>query len=172
MSERKTQATAIRPYQEADFATLDDIRARAFAPIFRSLRSLVGPEVAAAAFAGAEDEQAELLRSICSPDSADQVFVATLEGMVVGFVSVSLDQGRKVGEIGLNAVAPAYSGRGIGTQLYLFALDEMRRAGMTIAAVSTGADPSHAAARRAYEKVGFSRTAPTQWMYASLPSDD
>jgi hypothetical protein len=39
---------------------------------------------------------------------------------------------------------------------------------MRIATVGTGADASHAPARRAYAKSGFDRIIPDQWMYRLL----
>ena len=44
---------------------------------------------------------------------------------------------------------------GIGTALNLAALREMKAAGLRLAEVATGGDESHAPARRAYEKAGF-----------------
>ncbi|MEM8646439.1 MAG: GNAT family N-acetyltransferase, partial [Pseudomonadota bacterium] len=87
---------------------------------------------------------------------------------IVGFVSITLDHTTLLGEIGLNAVHPSQCGRGYGTQLYTHALDVMRQAGMKAASVGTGADPSHAPARRAYQKAGFGPTLPNQWMYRTL----
>ena len=63
---------------------------------------------------------------------------------------------------------PDYAGRGIGTALYDFALDRMSAAGIRVATVSTGADPSHAAARRAYTRAGFSAEIPSVWMCCDL----
>jgi hypothetical protein len=39
---------------------------------------------------------------------------------------------------------------------------------MRVATVGTGGDPSHAPARRAYEKAGFDREIPSVWMYRPL----
>lgn len=36
------------------------------------------------------------------------------------------------------------------------------------ATVGTGGDPSHAAARRAYEKAGFDAVIPSVWMFRKL----
>jgi GNAT superfamily N-acetyltransferase len=96
------------------------------------------------------------------------VFVAQAGPEIVGFMAVSLDLEKKVGEIGLNAVHPDWSGQGIGTQLYAFAVEFMREVGMAVAAVGTGGDPSHAAARRAYEKAGFDAGIPSVWLYKRL----
>ena len=54
------------------------------------------------------------------------------------------------------AVDPDRQKRGVALALTNFALDEMKRRGMTMAMVETGADPGHAPARRTYEKAGFS----------------
>ncbi len=86
----------------------------------------------------------------------------------MGFVAVSLDKETRVGEIGLNAVHPDLSGRGIGTRLYRHAIEVMKAAGMKVASVGTGGDPSHAPARRAYEKAGFGPAIPSIWMYRAV----
>ena len=158
----------IRPYEASDLDELQEIRALAFEPVFRSFRDIVGPSIAEIALASAETEQAGLLADLCKPDTPQKVFVAMLETKIVGFVSISLDHTQKVGEIGLNAVHPGFAGQGIGTELYEFALGEMRAAGMKVATVGTGGDPSHAPARRAYEKAGFGPSIPSLWMYRSL----
>ncbi len=158
----------IRPFQAADLDELQQIRALAFEPLFRSFRQIVGTSIAEIALAAAEAEQAKLLNDLCDPKSPQQMFVAVVDGRIVGFVSVSLDDEQKVGEIGLNAVHPDYAGRGIGTQMYAFALGKMKEAGMLVASVGTGGDVSHAPARRAYEKAGFGPSIPSLWMYRRL----
>ncbi len=89
-------------------------------------------------------------------------------GRIVGFVSVRLNVETRVGEIGLNAVDPAHAGKGIGSAMYEFALARMKTAGMKVATVGTGGDPSHAPARRAYRKVGFDLEIPSVWMFKKL----
>ncbi|MBX2805015.1 MAG: GNAT family N-acetyltransferase [Hyphomicrobiales bacterium] len=160
----------IRAFEVDELSHLDDIRRLAFAPVFASFRQIVGPSIAETAFAAAEAEQAELLKTICDPNTPDQVFIGVRDGVIAGFVSLTLNHETKVGEIGLNAVRPDCSGQGVGTALYEFALQEMRKAGMAIATVGTGGDESHTAARRAYEKVGFRAEAaiPSLWMYRKL----
>lgn len=72
------------------------------------------------------------------PESGWEVYAAELAGTVVGFVSVQLNPDTHVGEIGLNAVHPAYSGRGVGTAMYNFAISRMKEVGMRVATVATG----------------------------------
>ena len=164
----KQLSVRIRPFVDGDLDRLQDIREAAFIPVFRSFRDIVGPDIAAVALATAEKEQAELLANLCAPDSPEKVFVAILYEQLVGFVAISLDHKAKTGEISLNAVHPDFAGQGIGTELYSFVLREMKSAGMEVATVGTGGDPSHVPARRAYEKVGFGPTIPNQYMYKRL----
>jgi GNAT superfamily N-acetyltransferase len=83
-------------------------------------------------------------------------------------VAIRLDRDTRAGEIGLNAVDPARAGAGIGTAMYEFAVRFMQQAGMRVATVATGGDPSHAPARRAYQKAGFDVQFPSVWMCRKL----
>lgn len=158
----------IRTYAPADLPALQTIRAAAFAPVFASFRSLVGPEIAALGLATAEQEQADLLDAIAKPDSGHAIAVAEANGVIIGFVSWKPNIAPGIGEITLNAVHPSYGGKGIGTALYEHALAALKAAGMQLATVGAGGDPSHEAARRAYEKVGFSTHIPSIYMYRKL----
>jgi ribosomal protein S18 acetylase RimI-like enzyme len=163
----------IRTYAPADLPALQAVRAAAFAPVFTSFRSIVGPEIAAFGLASAEKEQADLLDAIAKPGSGHAVAVAIIEGApneerLVGFVSWKTDAATKIGEITLNAVHPDHGGKGIGTALYEHAVAALKSAGMALATVGTGGDPSHEPARRAYQKVGFNVHIPSIYMYRKL----
>ncbi len=158
----------IRTYAPADLPALHTVRAAAFAPVFASFRSIVGPEIAALGLAHAETEQADLLDSIAKPDSGHTVAVAEIDGVIAGFISWKTGAATKIGEITLNAVHPDHGGRGIGAALYEHALAALKSAGMALATVGTGGDPSHAPARRVYEKVGFNVHLPSIYMYRKL----
>lgn len=158
---------AIRAYATADLPALQAIRQAAFAPVFQSFRAITGPDIAAIAFATADEEQARLLADICAANP-QQVLVAGTDDVIAGFVSYTLDHAAGIGEIGLNAVHPDCAGRGIGTALYDHVLAIMRAAGMKLATVGTGGDPSHAPARRAYEKAGFGPAVPSVYLYRLL----
>ena len=147
---------------------MHEIREAAYKPVFQSFRSIVGEKIALVAFSSVEREQAELLNQICEAKSSHTVFVVEHGSEIVAFCSVTVDQKSKVGVIDLNAVHPDYQGRGIGTWMYEFALDRLRAAGMNVATVGTGGDPSHAPARRAYEKAGFGPGIPSIYLYRSL----
>jgi ribosomal protein S18 acetylase RimI-like enzyme len=158
----------IRPFRPGDLPAMQRVRCAAFEPVFRSFRGIVGEAIAALAFAQADAEQAGLLDGICGADSTHDVLVATIGGEVVGFVSFTIDAGRRTGEIGLNAVHPGQAGRGIGTRMYEHAMASMRARGVALATVGTGGDPSHAPARRAYGKAGFGPAIPSVTLYRLL----
>ena len=151
-----------------DAARLDAIRAAAFAPVFASFRAVLGDEVYELAQRREDEAQGALLSSLLLPDSIWEVFVVEAGDEIAGFVAVRLDRETHVGEIGLNAVAPERAGKGVGTAMYDFAVEHMKRAGMKVATVATGADPSHAPARRAYRKAGFDVEFPSVWMCRKL----
>lgn len=158
----------IRPYTPADLPALHAIRTAAFAPVFASFRNIVGPDIAALGLTTAEQEQADLLDAIAKPDSGHTIAVAETGATITGFVSWKPNVAPGIGEITLNAVHPDHGGKGIGTALYEHALAALKAAGMQLATVGTGGDPSHAPARRAYEKTGFSVHIPSIYMYRKL----
>lgn len=159
-----TGPVTLRPAGADDLPCLQRIRAAAFAPVFASFRAMLGDALYEAVQAREDRAQAELLGELVTPGSEWELYVTEVAGAVVGFVAVRLDAQTRVGEIGLNAVHPDHAGQGIGTAMYRFALRRMKEVGMTAATVATGGDPSHAPARRAYEKAGFAARIPSVWM--------
>jgi ribosomal protein S18 acetylase RimI-like enzyme len=158
----------IRPALAGDLPRLEEIRQAAFAPIFASFRAMLGEEIYKLAQAGEDESQGKLLASLLAPDSGWEVYAAELDDIVAGFMAIILNRETLSGEIGLNAVHPEHAGRGIGTKMYDFAIARMQETGMRVATVSTGGDPSHAPARRAYEKAGFIAQVPSVWMCRKL----
>lgn len=154
----------IRRVEDADESALEAVRRAAFEPVFASFRALLGDEIYELAQAKEDAGQADVLRGLLASDSGWDVFVAVKDAEVTGFVAVKVDAATRVGEIGLNAVHPTHAGHGIGTALYEYALEHMKRGGARVATVATGGDASHAAARRAYEKVGFNAVVPSVWL--------
>ena len=158
----------MRPARADDLPHLDEVRQAAFAPIFAAFRSMLGEDIYALAQAREDAAQGELLISLLAPESGWKVYAAERGGTVVGFVAIRLNHDTHVGEIGLNAVHPAHAGQGVGTSMYDFAIARMQEAGMHVATVATGGDPSHAPARRAYEKAGFAVHIPSVWLCRKL----
>ena len=162
------QPDHFRRARPEDAARLQAIRREAFAPVFASFRAILGDEIYDLAQRREDEAQEHLLTSLMAADSGWELFVAEANEEIVGFVSVHLDRETRVGEIGLNAVDPAHAGKGIGTSMYELALAHMKEAGMAVATVGTGGDPSHAPARRAYVKAGFDVEIPSVWMCRKL----
>jgi len=164
----RRQNVVLRPAGTDDLPRLEEVRQAAFAPVFASFRSILGEDIYNLAQAREDEAQGALLAALLAPASHWEVYVADRDGIVVGFVSVQLNLDTQVGEIGLNAVHPAYAGKGIGTAMYNFAITRMKEAGMRVATVATGGDASHAPARRAYEKAGFTVQIPSVWLCRKL----
>lgn len=93
-----------------DLNLLDSLRQESFAPIFASFRKILGEEIYELAQRREDEDQKEILASMFSKDSEWKLFVAALDSEIVGFVSIQINMETTVGEIGLNAVKPSYSG--------------------------------------------------------------
>lgn len=150
--------------QKEDIDHLEAIRAIAFQPIFDSFRSILGDTIYEYAQLPEDEAQRDLLKSLFEKNSIWKTWKVNLEEKTIGFISIRMDESAKVGEIGLNAIHPNYSNKGIGTQMYNFAVEVMKNAGMKVATVATGGDPSHLSARKAYRKAGFTVEIPSVWM--------
>jgi predicted kinase/GNAT superfamily N-acetyltransferase len=159
---------ALRPFQAPDRDAVQDIRRRAFQPVWESFRKLLGDDIFQAEYDDADESQASYLDSLCQDESGKEVYVLLLSGHVVGFVGLSADLDRKRGQIDLNAVAPEHQGKGGGQFMYAFAVGRLIELGAAVVRVSTGNDSSHGPARRAYEGVGFDAAIPTITMYRLL----
>ena len=88
-------------------------------------------------------------------NAPEWVLVVRDEDLVLGFVTFAIDQEKSLGTIRNNAVGKAFQGRGIATAMYRHVLEMFRESGLRYASVTTGLDPGHAPARKAYEKAGF-----------------
>jgi ribosomal protein S18 acetylase RimI-like enzyme len=159
--------TKIRAFQSDDLPVMQAIRRRAFQPIYDSFRALVGEEVFQLEFSDWDQAQGDYLQSICG-DSGKEVYVATVDEALAGFIGLAMNRACGRGEIDLNAVDPEHQGRGIGESMYKFAVRRMQSAGMKVVKVGTGGDSSHLPARKAYEKAGFSVYIPSITMYQKI----
>ena len=128
---------------------------RAWEPIFTSMRALLGDEIDR--LLHTEDWRSYQQRSVegALDDEDMHVWVAGQDGAVVAFMAVKLDVEPGLGELYMIAVDPDSQNRGVGTRMTNFATDWMRAEGMRLALIGTGGDPGHAAARRTYDKSGY-----------------
>jgi len=101
-----------------------------------------------------QDHVAESMRRAIT-QKLDTCIVAEADGRVVGWGTWELDEESSIGTVGYNGVHPDFRGQGIGTEIVRRVLQEIRSAGMRIAAVTTGLNEGHTAARAVYEKLGF-----------------
>jgi GNAT superfamily N-acetyltransferase len=145
----------IRPFDDRDAEAVVSLSLRAWAPVFASIEQAMGSEIYRRLYPeGWRASQRQAVEAVCAAQKT-RVWVAEVGASTVGFVAVEPHYERSIGEIYMLAVDPDYQGGGIGTALTEFALDWIKDAGMAVAMVETGGDPGHAAARRTYEKVGY-----------------
>jgi GNAT superfamily N-acetyltransferase len=144
----------IEPYEAHHLDAVVRLSLRAWAPVFESLQSVMDSDVFQAFYPDWRANQQTAVESVCAAEDTP-VWVALEAGSPVGFVAVKLHSEDLMGEIYMVAVDPDAQGHSIGTALTAFALDWMKKAGMSVAMVETGGDPGHAPARHTYEKLGF-----------------
>jgi ribosomal protein S18 acetylase RimI-like enzyme len=145
----------IRELRESDVDAIVELSLRAWAPVYDSLRKVLGDAIFLRLHPDWRADQAAAVRSSCCSGERD-VLVAVADGRPVGFVSVALNAFHdRMGVIDIVGVDPQYQRRRIATQLTDAATRHMKERGMDIAVVETGGDPGHAPARAAYEKSGF-----------------
>jgi ribosomal protein S18 acetylase RimI-like enzyme len=97
-----------------------------------------------------------------------QVLVSEVNGEVAGFAVYLLDQERKIGTVGNNAVDPKFRGHGIGKKQIERMMQIFREKGMKFADVTVGLNEGHAAARAVYEKAGFETVTDSRYMFRKL----
>ena len=153
--ERVIVSLRIRAYVEQDLEDIVQLSLSAWEPVFKSFRQVLGPRIYPIVYPDWRKSQREGVESACKDVERFNILVAQVDGQVVGFLAYELNQEDETGEVVLLAVNPEYQDRGIGTELNITALQEMKAAGMKLAVVRTGGDEGHAPARRSYEKAGY-----------------
>ncbi len=144
----------IRRCTEADHSAVVSLSIRAWAPVFSSLADVLGPEIFPRLHPDWRTDQRRTVEAALN-SSALQSWVAEEDEEVVGFVAISVDHERLLGEVYMIAVDSGAQRRGVGLALTEFALDELTKAKMRVAMIETGGDPGHAPARRTYERAGL-----------------
>ena len=157
----------IRKWKPADKDAIIHITLLAWEPIYKSFKNMMGEELYQSVFPDWRQEKREQLSSDLENDKIT-TFVVEKKNKVIGFINLVVHEKEEYAEIGHNAVHPDYQGQGIGTSMYEYVLDLAQEKGMDYVEVSTGGDPSHAPARRAYEKAGFSAKVPSVTYFKKL----
>ena len=143
----------IRPFHEDDLNAVIQITLLAFEPVFLSFEKILGPEIYAILYPDWHKIQIQGVKNLMNNEKF-HFWIADVDGKVVGYIAFEFYED-KTGEVQLLAVHPDYQNHGVGTELNILALRMMKEAGMKLAIVGTGGDSSHAAARRSYEKAGY-----------------
>ena len=146
---------AIRPVREDDVQDLVQLSCWPGTRSSSSFEQILGHTIYTLIWPDWKTSQRDAVETVCRDRAKTAVLVAELDGRVVGFLAYELNVQDSVGDVVLLAVHPDYQNLGIGTELNNVALEKMKEGGMKMARVETGGDPSHAPARRCYEKAGY-----------------
>ncbi len=138
MTAHQPERYEIRRFARSDRDAIQNIRKRAFESVYASWRELLGEAIFEIEYGDADQRQAEYLELVCQEDSGKEVYVLICSCRVIGFIGVSIEEDRRIGEIDLNAVDPDFQGHGAGTHLYTFAVARLRERGVSLAKVGTG----------------------------------
>ena len=146
----------IRPLVEADVEAVVAVSLQAWAPVFASFATVMGPRVFGLVYPDWRSAQARAVAEVCRADGVD-AWVADVDEHLVGFVAVrwTKEDAAPVGEVEMIAVDPAHQRAGVGSRLLDRAMTEVRARGLPLAVIATGGDPGHAPARALYERHGF-----------------
>jgi GNAT superfamily N-acetyltransferase len=145
----------IRSFTDKDLDPIVKLSLLAWKPVFRSFKRVLGPTIYPLIYPDWRKRQTEVVTTICRDREGAHTLVAEVDERVIGFVTYELDEEDETGKVLLLAVRPDHQNRGIGTELNVRALQEMKAAGMKLAEVGTGGDEGHAPARQCYEKAGY-----------------
>ena len=145
----------IRPFADEDLVPIVKLSLLAWQPVFQSFKRVLGPTIYDLIYPDWRQRQRDVVKRVCRDQEGAHTLVAEVKEEVVGFVAYELDGEDETGTVLLIAVHPDHQNRGIGTELNVRALEEMKAAGMKLAQVGTGGDEGHAPARRSYEKAGY-----------------
>ena len=158
----------IREVRPEDVEAAAAIAVAAWVPIYAHYQSVMGESIFKTLHPDWRGRKASQVRRALAPGSGVHAFVAEIGGRVVGFVTFDADAVSGVGEIDNNAVHPDAQGKGIAQAMYGRAFEAMRALGVKVVKVTTGGDPAHAPARRAYERAGFGVALPSVTYYRTL----
>jgi GNAT superfamily N-acetyltransferase len=158
----------IRLAEAEDTDAMVEIAIKAWQPVFDSFCRILGDPLFGEVYPDWRKDKASQIRRAAAPGSSVSFLVAEVDGGIRGFASWTVrfrEDGGAIAEIGNNAVDPEWQNRGIATSLYGEIIRRCREERMIAIKVTTGLDPSHAPARRAYEKAGFGPGIPmvTYW---------
>ena len=157
----------IRTARTEDIAIITDIATRAFSRIYDALEKIYGEDLFRIIVPDRKNAKTEQI-TYHALKHPEWIFVCEEKHRIVGAILFSLNHNTEIGRIGNNAVDPDCGLKGIGQQMYKAVLEYFKCSGMEFAEVTTGMDPSHEPARKAYERAGFSIRAENVTYYRNL----
>ena len=144
----------LRPGTRSDLPAVQFVNLAAFRPIDESFAEILGSEIYPLAYPDWQESQQRQLAELVNKPNV-RMFVAETDSVIVGFLIVELNSETLVGELSMLAVHPDARRQGTGSMLNELAIQVMRDSGMKLAELGTGGDGAHAAARRSYERAGY-----------------
>ena len=145
----------IRPATSSDLPDLVHMTSLSFEPIFTSFKRVMGDDIYDFVYPDWKKAQQETVETYFANPEKYHAWVAEVDGDLAGLLVLVFDEQSKTGELEFLMVHPSHQKQGIAASLNAFTFDQMREHGMQLVAVGTGGDDGHAAARRAYEKAGY-----------------
>ena len=134
-----------------------ELSVRAWSPVFPKMRKEIDGFVYDSFYPhGWEARQRADVSAICA-DAATEIWIASVDGVLAGYVGLRGHEADSMGEVQIIAVDPDRQRMGVGAALLDFSFAWMRRKGYAMAMVETGGDQGHAPSRAIYEAVGFRR---------------
>ncbi len=156
----------IRALQAQDIESVQNFTVNAFKPIFESFENIMGEKVFPIVYSDWRQVHRDHVTNFYNDDNMT-CLIAVIDDKPAGFIVYHMQPAEKTGMIEFLVVNPDYQNRGVGTELNQYVIDIMRQTGIKVVSVSTGGDPSHEPAQKAYEKVGF-KPFPNIWYYQYL----
>lgn len=144
----------IRRYDPSDEEPIVQLSLRAWAPVFASIKRVLGVEIFETLHPDWREDQAREVRKVLA-GPPNSVWVAAPQRVAIGFVAATVHPDGLMGEVVMLAVEPGEQRRGIGSALIECATEWLRSSGVRIAVVETGGDPGHAPARRTYDRAKY-----------------
>ena len=158
----------MRQYQERDLECIVALANKAWRDIRKMSRQALGDKISDVLNPqGDAVSKGEQVRAMALK-SPENFMVCEDAGQVVGFICFWMDKQTGVGEIGNNAADAGSGLKGIGQMMYRAVLSHFKANGIKVACVSTGLDPAHERARKAYVRAGFNRSLSSIRYYMDL----
>ena len=160
----------LRYATEGDMSKIDEITIICYTAIYESWVEMQGESIAEALRTPGVSWQERKTKQ--NHDLFDEhpewVWVLEQDSEIIGYVTFKIISERGLGIIDNNGILPQHAGKGLGKFMYQYVLDYFRKEGINVAFVETGLDDPHIPARKAYESVGFDRSAPAVFYWQDL----